>query len=237
MTESDALHITRAADHDPILASWAAVLHEHGMTSVDDVCPYEAWEIYQGFYNYGFVTTSQFNSTSQQFFSKSKPAINEIQRVLCRIEAFYTEPTMPTDSNPFADSNQSLSVRKNREVSSTIVQRQKPTSLGNPFQEQSNLPARTREHDREIFSQPQGGLPCHDGGRRENDSVMIGGVEYQPEVYCHSKLVDMTQNHSLGVDGDLDTELVLAVFEGVCEVCGFLHHNSVSRLVDPGANR
>ena len=253
MDFTDAQRLMAAADENPVLAAWAAIFYQHGVVCITDSYPYEAWEAYQCFYNHDFVTAAEFNYNDERSFLRQTPSAGDIQDVIARFdetcdEHYYQEIQMPNnDSNPFADDNAIAPRRQEQGVARRqVAGATRRQELSNPFEEDRSIaPSRPRggELAQNIFSstdQQSPGLACHNDGNQSPVST-LGGETYQPDVRCGKchKQVAMVEVQFLGSDGNgsLDSELVLALFEGVCVTCGFIHHQSVGRQADPGAFR
>ena len=242
MNEREAQQLMIAADHDPVLAAWAAVSFEHGVVCVSDTSPYEAWDAYQGLYNYGLVSSDDFNEIEHRFFNQT-PRTEDIQDALSRIDPHQSKEKQMSNNdsfNPFA-TDHSISKRSEPRGGSQIQSRSNQ-ALDNPFA--TNAPAitsRPREGELAVdfFEQPKGGLPCQDIQPNDSISTSIDGQTYTPDVRCCRIPVSMTEVERVGSDGgnNIGSQLTLAVFEGVCRECGFIHHNSVGRMADPGAFR
>jgi len=143
--------------------------------------------------------------------------------------------------NPFAIDNNSIARRAEPRGNSQIQSRSSK-ALDNPFATSAPaIVARPREGEitGDFFGQPKSGLPCHDVEPNTSLSTSIDGQTYTPDVRCCKVPVSMTEVERVGSDAgnNIGSQLTLAVFEGVCRECGFIHHNSVGRMADPGAFR
>jgi hypothetical protein len=245
MNEHEARQLMIAADDDPMLAAWAAVSFEHGVVCVSDTSPYEAWEAFQGLYNHDLISSDDYNQGEHLFFNKI-PRTEDIQDVLSRIDPhqYSKEPTMSNNNfNPFATDNSIA--RRTEPKGNSQIQSRSSKALDNPFASSAPAPAIARrppegEISGDFFDQHMnGGLPCHDPTPNNNISTSIDGQLYTPDVRCCRIPVSMTEVERVGSDGgnNIGSQLTLAVFEGVCHECGFIHHNSVGRMADPGAFR
>ena len=208
---------------------------------MSDTSPYEAWEAFQGLYNLDLISSDDYNEGEHIFFNK-KPRTEDIQDVLSRIDTnhYSKEPMSNNNFNPFATNN---AIARSQPQSKTQIQGRYNRTLDNPFANNSPAPIEKRPHGGEIagdfFGQPQGGLPCHSVEPNNSDSASINGQTYTPDVRCCGTPVQMTEVERMGSDAGISigAQLTLAVFEGVCRECGFIHHNSVGRMADPGAFR
>ena len=252
MEFTDARRLMVAADENPVLAAWAAVFYQHGVVCITDSYPYEAWEAYQCLYNHDLVTVAEFNYYTERSFLKQAPSAGDIQDVISRFdetcnEHHYQEIQMSNNSNPFADDTSIAPRRKEQGVERRHLSgANRRQELSNPFSEERSIaPSRPRggELAQDIFAPPDHqstGLACHNDGN-QSPVTTLNGEGYQPDVRCGKchQQVAMVEVEFLGSDGNgnLDSELVLAVFEGVCVNCGFIHHQSVGRQADPGAFR
>jgi len=232
MNESEAWQLMLAAEHNPVLASWAAVSLEHGVVRVSDISSMDAWAAYQELYNLDLVSSHDYNNESEHFFSKT-PTTAEVQGVLSAIlpvgsEHHYKEMNMSTnnDLDPFAPTNNAIA---RRSTPSNGQLQTRASQAADPFAIAPTQQSRHRDDDRalDMFAPSPGGLPCHDvdPGSRENP--------HPPEQ------IQMTGIEEHGSDGNrgLGSSLAMAVFEGVCRTCTMLHHATASKMQDPGAFR
>lgn len=237
-----------AADHNPVLASWALVYHSHDMIVANDVSPYDAWEAFQDLYNYDLVSSRQYNR-AVEVFSSLGPSNSEIQRVLSRVDFSCTineqkDQDMSTKlGNPFSDESNAI-VSKSNQRAVSLPPRQS-TALGNPFSTGTqNLPeVRRNRASGDLFGSPEvNGLSCQD--------PMMGTLtedEFPFELACtglrerrhQPELLVMERIQRMDYDGDEQTnpELTLDVFQGTCPKCDLIHHNSVGQMIDPGSLR
>lgn len=149
--------------------------------------------------------------------------------------------------NPFAAGAAAIQ-KRSRGGSSQLIT--KKSSSIDPFAPSDNLPvrrAKSRDDGLSMFEEkprqvetraPVSGLACQDVFHPDSDdgspiSYCVGPTDnrHEPEK------ITMEQSQFMGADGDMDVELVLAVYEGVCHKCTLIHHHSVSHLVDPGSHR
>lgn len=234
-----------AANDDPVLAAWAAVSLEHGVVCVSDTSPHDVWEAYQVLYNYDCISPEAYNESEHLLFSKT-PMTGAVQEVLSRVNSHqYSKENQMSNNdsfNPFATNN-SIARRPEPRGNSQIQSRSRQ-ALDNPFATEAPaaaIEARPREGELsgDFFGQPKSGLPCHDMQPNNSTATSIDGQTYTPDVRCCQVPVSMTEVERVGSDGgsNIGSQLTLAVFEGVCRECGFIHHNSVGRMADPGAFR
>jgi hypothetical protein len=256
MNEDEARQLMLAADYNPVLAAWAAVSVEHGVVCVSDTSPYEAWAAFQELYNHDFVTTDDYNQGERLFFKKT-PRTVDIQSVLSQIQpichtGFSEEIQMPhnDDLDPFASTNSIT--KRNAPRGDSQIQSRSRQALDNPF---ASTPAAIESRPRhgelapDMFAPEPGGLPCHNIEQMPNQSAsaLIDGESYTSDIRCSgtdknphpSEQVQMAPFEGYGVDGSSNSysQLVLALFAGVCRQCGLLHHSSVGKMEDPGAFR
>lgn len=155
---------------------------------------------------------------------------------------------MSNEVNPFAAGAAAIQKRAGQQSTQVAPRRSNSVDL---FEENSNLPARRHQKagGLDMFAEspkeveyrapaPAAGLPCQDVWPDDDQG-------YKPVAYCvgprnaphKPEKIRMEQSQFMNADGDMDVELVLAVYEGVCHECTLIHHHSVSHLVDPGAYR
>ena len=254
MNESEAWQLMLAAEHNPVLASWAAVSLEHGVVRVSDISSMDAWAAYQELYNLDLVSSHDYNNESEHFFSKT-PTTAEVQGVLSAIlpvgsEHHYKEMNMSTnnDLDPFAPTNNAIA---RRSTPSNGQLQTRASQAADPFAIAPTQQSRHRDDDRalDMFAPSPGGLPCHDVDPGSNESTYgtVDGELFKPDVRCSGtrenphppEQIQMTGIEEHGSDGNrgLGSSLAMAVFEGVCRTCTMLHHATASKMQDPGAFR
>lgn len=247
MNGDDAWRFMSAADHDPVLASWALVYHYHNMIAAD-ASPHEAWEAFQDLYNYDLVSSRQYNGAAATFFSLS-PSNSEIQGVLSRVDfsCILTEQkdhSMSKLGNPFSEESSAL-VSKPSEKAMSLPSRQS-TALGNPFSDNTQtLPeVRRSRNGGDLFgAREAGGLSCqtpvpisdelNDEFPFELSCTGMPGNKHSPELLSMERIQRM--DHDGDGDGQTNPELTLDVFQGTCPKCSLLHHNSIGQMIDPGS--
>ena len=222
----------------------AGVLHEHKLNTNADVSPYEAWDIFQELYLYGFVPSSSFNTSSLRnaFFGRQRPDDNRVSTALSHLRLLPDEASAEDimsnrkHPNPFA-SNQSL---ERREVNQGVSLRQhlpgeQPLQAPrtNPFSGQ--IQARESPPPSSLnpiassatpATQPQGGLPCVTESNMGLPTLTCScGGPISLEV---AGPVDTTEQELM--DSLENIELLDVVLYGPCGKCGFVWHLSGGKI-------
>lgn len=252
MTKSDALRIFIAAQDDPILAAWAAVAHEHKMSPMSDISPYEYWEAFQDLYSHGLISSHQFDGVNvrQVFFSGRRPPESEVQRVLDNLRTFsdplFQEPPTMTrqklPSNPFATNGNenSLTTRDSGgelaggRMSPSLPARSASPGL-NPFSQREVLPQSKDPNAIPLSAFTQNsGLACRDSAARRD---LPGGRptgDVTVRIYCcetelQMEVADMQAEGPDSIPGG-QISITDRVLHGTCRICHREHHHSVGEV-------
>lgn len=257
MNKADALRVFVAAQDDPVLAAWAAVVHEHKASPYTDVSPYEYWEAFQELFSYGLVSPEQYNGINARrvFFERSPPA-GEIQRVLdnLRVLAEYSnssteQPSMSSKtklpSNPFGDPHETNgnAMVTNERGASLVGHR--PNGLGAPRSSAPLSPFGGKQEMRggreSIPLEPFGNkptLPCRDdvkrgGNRLAKSEAQMHGVNIQ--IYCCGTELEMevADMQAEGPDAPPGGQISVlsCILHGTCSQCEREHHHSIGQVV------
>lgn len=250
MNRTDALRILIAAQDDPVLASWAAVAHEHKAIG-SDVSPYECWEAFQQLYDYGLISPDQFNGTdpSLAFFSGRRASTGDVQRVLTNLKILpETEQeysmTRTKLGNPFADDNALVArdsggtALNGRNGNGHALPVHHNHEIGNPFAMQNEtLPREKRSLELEPFAPGPATLPCRDPSPQRNLGGRANtGLELNLQIFCCGQELQMDVDDMTGAEGPDDNipggqVVVLSrVLHGQCRKCGLTHHHSAGTI-------
>ena len=244
MTPQEARRLLVAAKDDPVVAAWAAVLHEHKAAAPTDVSPYEAWDAFQALYDAGVVTTHDFD-TQQGVFFERPPSRNQIESALTNLHIL-PEP------DALEDMMKKDLFSKIKE--SNALQKAPPTStgLGAPMQRQPlSAPIVRQPLGRPMTSPPPGvpgrksglqfgpppaatgGLPCVTG----DTSIELKAVMPCARLGCNGqvRLVDLgpigiseTEIAALSDNGDV--RLFKSFYGAECEACGLIQQSLVGLM-------
>jgi hypothetical protein len=259
------MRLLTAANEDPVLASWAAVIHQYGASANSDVSPYEHWEAFQELFSYGLITSHQYDNTdaSRVFFSGRRPPWGEIQRVLDVLRACPgATPTEPQVSknrlsdNPF-DLGPSTAIEPRSRGDNALAGRrghELPERQTTGLDMFSNEPAALRgRSDGGPMDAPfalggdqfssRGRLPCTS---TETSVAKFEGSEIRLRLECHNPGCNGEQVN-LGVDNSQvigpdeipggQVSLIDAIFCGTCKRCNTQYHCSAGRNVPQDAFR
>lgn len=253
MNKSDALRILIAAEDDPVLASWAAVAHEHKHVGDSDISPYEFWEAFQKMFDYGLISPDQFNRTDprQAFFSGKRFSDGAIQRVLHNLkllpERSQQEPVTMSSSkigNPFGNDNAlvargSTAINGRNGHGPPLPAARQSLEIDSPLATRDALADR-RSLDLAAFS-PQvpsqiNGLPCHDPAppkRRLGQGSDLG--RFGVTCVCGDP-ISMDIDDMIGAEGPDDAipggqvAILARVMHGTCRRCGITCHASIGTI-------
>jgi hypothetical protein len=248
MNKIDALRILVAAQDDPVLAAWAAVAHEHKVSPMTDISPYEYWEAYQAFFAHGLITSAQFDGidAKQVFFSGRRPPVQDIMRVLSNLrilpEHHHQEPPMSKTrlpDNPFATNGNGTALAERdrgglaqRGNGNALPSRQSNAMPLNPFSSPEALPQAKGSIPLEGFSGRKGTLPCRDDSKLPSAGA-FRDVDLQI-ICCGKELeMDVADMHAEGPDSIPGGQISVVdrVLHGTCTKCNREHHHSVGEVV------
>ena len=252
MNQTVALQLMAAANDDPVLASWAAVVHQYNMSSSCDVSPYEHWEAYQELFAYGLISAGQYNNTdaTRVFFSGRRLPWGEIQRVLDVIrDGLGSTPMEPhvsktrLSANPFDDNT--TAIEPTGRSGNTLAERRSAAlperqTLGLDMFAPALVAMPAARETRGIespFAASSSRLACTDNGpsvARFNGHTLKLRLECHNEG-CNGEQVELSidNGQAIGPD-DLpggQIELIDAIFCGKCKICLTQYHCSAGRNV------
>lgn len=251
MTKIEALRLLIAASDDPVLAAWAAVIHEHKMPPDCDVSPYDYLEAYQTFFSHGLITSVQYDNTdtSRIFFSGRRPPAREVQRVLDNLRIL-------PEHQPLEPPRMKTKLPENPFASSTTLTARDSGSLVNGGRAAAELPARQAaaalnpfSNSREVLPKNKeaislGDLPSRAVqriGPKDEQIAQIGEHAIEADVRCCGRRLEMVVDGGQVIGPDDmpggQVSVIDAVFHGRCAECQTVWHCSAGKTIPQEAFR
>lgn len=246
MNLTEAMRLLIAAQDDPVLAAWAAVVHEYRMAPMCDVSPYDHLAAFQELFSHGLITPHQYNLTDTRriFFSGRRPSATEVQRVLDNLRRLPEPPAMEPSmakskfpSNPFGET--ALVAKENNGAVAQRATMLPSTTAAvplNPFAPSREILPPNKQPLLDPFGSPApSGLVCRDTAKlRGGAKDLMGDIDVQCfccGVQLTMEVADMQAEGPDVIPGEHIGIVDLVLF-GVCTKCNKEHHHSVAANVE-----